>query len=47
MIRDQKLVARFQKDTGIKVDLVPHPAASDASYSQLARASRRSRRSLT
>ena len=37
-VRDQKLVARFQKDTGIKVNLVPHPAASDASYSQLARA---------
>ena len=36
--RDLKLVARFQKDTGIKVNLVPHPAASDASYSQLARA---------
>src|SRR6185503_842229 len=32
------LVARFQKDTGIKVNLVPHPSASDASYSQLARA---------
>jgi trehalose/maltose transport system substrate-binding protein len=37
-VRDQKLVARFQNDTGIKVDLVPHPAASDASYAQLARA---------
>jgi trehalose/maltose transport system substrate-binding protein len=37
-VRDQKLVARFQKDTGIKVNLVPHPAASDASYAQLARA---------
>src|SRR6266480_4071839 len=36
--RDLKLVARFQKDTGIKVDLVPHPAGSDAAYSQLARA---------
>jgi len=36
--RDLKLVARFQKDTGIKVNLVPHPSASDASYSQLARA---------
>jgi trehalose/maltose transport system substrate-binding protein len=35
--RDLKLVARFQKDTGIKVNLVPHPAASDAAYSQLAR----------
>jgi len=36
--RDLKLVARFQKDTGIKVNLVPHPAGSDAAYSQLARA---------
>ena len=36
-VRDQKLVARFQKDTGIKVTLSPHPAASDAAYSQLAR----------
>jgi len=36
--RDLKLVARFQKDTGIKVKLVPHPSASDASYQQLARA---------
>jgi trehalose/maltose transport system substrate-binding protein len=36
--RDLKLVAKFQKDTGIKVNLVPHPAASDAAYSQLARA---------
>jgi trehalose/maltose transport system substrate-binding protein len=36
--RDLKLVARFQKDTGIKVNLVPHPAQSDAAYSQLARA---------
>jgi len=35
--RDLLLVARFQKDTGIKVKLVPHPAASDAAYSQLAR----------
>src|ERR1044072_930 len=32
------LAARFSKDTGIKVGVVPHPAASDASYSQLARA---------
>ena len=31
------LVAKFTKDTGIKVKLVPHPAASDASYSQLVR----------
>ena len=31
------LVAKFSKDTGIKVKVVPHPAASDASYAQLAR----------
>lgn len=36
--RDLMLASRFQKDTGIKVNIVPHPAASDASYSQLARA---------
>ncbi|HEY8235007.1 MAG TPA: ABC transporter substrate-binding protein [Gaiellaceae bacterium] len=36
--RDLKLVARFQKDTGIKINLVPHPSGSDAAYSQLARA---------
>ncbi len=35
--RDVKLVAQFSKDTGIKVKLVPHPVASDASYAQLAR----------
>jgi trehalose/maltose transport system substrate-binding protein len=35
--RDLLLAARFTKDTGIKVKVVPHPAASDASYSQLAR----------
>jgi trehalose/maltose transport system substrate-binding protein len=35
--RDLNLVARFKKDTGINVNLVPHPAASDAAYSQLAR----------
>jgi len=35
--RDLNLVARFQKDTGMKVKLVPHPSASDQSYSQLAR----------
>ena len=35
--RDVKLVAQFSKDTGIKVKLVPHPVASDASYQQLAR----------
>jgi trehalose/maltose transport system substrate-binding protein len=36
--RDLALAKRFQKDTGIKVKVIPHPAASDASYSQLARA---------
>jgi trehalose/maltose transport system substrate-binding protein len=36
--RDTALATRFSKDTGIKVKVVPHPAASDASYSQLARA---------
>jgi trehalose/maltose transport system substrate-binding protein len=36
--RDLALASRFSKDTGIKVNVVPHPAASDASYSQLARA---------
>jgi len=36
--RDLALAQRFTKDTGIKVNVVPHPAASDASYSQLARA---------
>jgi trehalose/maltose transport system substrate-binding protein len=36
--RDLLLAQRFTKDTGIKVNVVPHPAASDASYSQLARA---------
>jgi trehalose/maltose transport system substrate-binding protein len=35
--RDLALAARFKKDTGIKVKVVPHPAASDASYAQLAR----------
>jgi trehalose/maltose transport system substrate-binding protein len=35
--RDLKLVARFVHDTGIKVKLVPHPSASDQSYSQLVR----------
>ena len=35
--RDKNLVAKFSKDTGIKVKLVPHPVASDASYAQLAR----------
>jgi trehalose/maltose transport system substrate-binding protein len=36
--RDLMLAQRFTRDTGIKVKVVPHPAASDASYSQLARA---------
>lgn len=35
--RDELLVAKFSKDTGLKVKLVPHPADSSASYSQLAR----------
>jgi len=35
--RDQMLVKKFSQQTGIKVKLVPHPSASDASYSQLAR----------
>jgi trehalose/maltose transport system substrate-binding protein len=35
--RDVALAKRFQQDTGIQVKVVPHPAASDASYSQLAR----------
>ncbi|HEX7626415.1 MAG TPA: ABC transporter substrate-binding protein [Gaiellaceae bacterium] len=35
--RDTALASEFSKDTGIKVKVVPHPAASDASYSQLAR----------
>src|SRR6476619_1184613 len=33
--RDVALAKRFQTDTGIKVKVIPHPAASDASYSQL------------
>ena len=36
--RDLKLVAKFQHDTGIKVNLLPHPSGSDAAYAQLARA---------
>ena len=35
--RDVALAKQFTKDTGIKVNVVPHPTASDASYSQLAR----------
>ena len=37
-VRDLALAKRFTKDTGIKVSVVPHPSASDASYAQLARA---------
>ena len=37
-MRDLALAKRFTKDTGIKVSVTPHPAASDAAYSQLARA---------
>src|SRR5215470_17079330 len=37
-VRDTALAKRFTKDTGIKVKVVPHPAASDQSYAQLARA---------
>jgi len=36
--RDTALAKRFTKDTGIKVTVTPHPAASDQSYSQLVRA---------
>ena len=36
--RDVALAARFSVATGIKVKVVPHPAASDAAYAQLARA---------
>jgi trehalose/maltose transport system substrate-binding protein len=36
--RDLALAKRFSKDTGIKVSVVPHPAASDQSYAQLVRA---------
>jgi len=35
--RDIALAKQFSKNTGIKVKVVPHPTASDASYSQLAR----------
>jgi trehalose/maltose transport system substrate-binding protein len=37
-VRDVALAKRFSQDTGIKVKVVPHPTASDASYSQLVRA---------
>ena len=36
--RDIRLAQRFSAATGIKVKVVSHPAASDAAYSQLARA---------
>ena len=36
-VRDLAIAKRFAHDTGIKVKVVPHPTASDASYSQLAR----------
>src|SRR4026207_1233554 len=35
--RDLALAKRFTKDTGIKVNVVPHPAASDQAYSDLVR----------
>jgi trehalose/maltose transport system substrate-binding protein len=35
--RDQALAARFTKDTGIKVNLIPHSTKSDQAYAQLAR----------
>lgn len=35
--RDLAIAKRFSHDTGIKVKVVPHPTASDASYAQLAR----------
>ena len=37
-VRDTRLAKRFTHDTGIKVTVEPHPAASDQAYSQLARA---------
>jgi trehalose/maltose transport system substrate-binding protein len=37
-VRDTALAKRFTRDTGIKVSVVPHSPASDAAYSQLARA---------
>src|SRR5436190_3792994 len=35
--RDLALASRFKKDTGITVNVIPHPTASDQSYAQLAR----------
>ncbi len=37
-VRDLALAKKFSHDTGIQVSVVPHPAASDQSYAQLARA---------
>jgi trehalose/maltose transport system substrate-binding protein len=37
-VRDLALATKFTHDTGIKVSVTPHPAASDQSYSQLVRA---------
>jgi len=36
-VRDLKLASRFSTDTGIKVNVVPHPAASDQAYADLVR----------
>ena len=36
--RDTALAKRFTRDTGIKVNVVPHPKESDQSYAQLVRA---------
>jgi trehalose/maltose transport system substrate-binding protein len=36
-VRDLALAKRFTKDTGITVNVVPHPAASDQAYSDLVR----------
>ena len=35
--RDTALASRFSKDTGIKVKVVPHPTASDASNTMTSR----------
>jgi trehalose/maltose transport system substrate-binding protein len=36
--RDLALAGQFSKQTGIKINVVPHPASGSAAYSQLARA---------
>jgi trehalose/maltose transport system substrate-binding protein len=36
--RDMALASKFSAQTGIKVNVVPHPTASDAAYAQLVRA---------